>query len=321
MGYAGIWACLIFALYTKLHLEFLAVPFLPIATLGTAVAFYVGFKNNAAYERFWEGRKIWGGIVNESRSWATHILAYIPEGQAAEPTEEKRNLIKRQLAWVNSLRIQLRAKSRFEDGNHPKVKARLERDRKHMRNDWDSDVANYLSAEEAQAVKGTINPATHILMAQASAIARLQRTGTLDLFHQIDLMAIHRECLALQGKCERIKNTPFPRQYAVFSLWFTRVFIALLPFGLLNVFVANLEKTSMLGGLSHLVSMVIASALLTWVFATMEGIGDASEDPFERSMNDVPMNNLCRVIERDLLQLLGGEKIPEPEAPSGFLMY
>lgn len=58
---AAAWAGAVFALYALGDLAFLRVPFLPIATIGTAVAFYVGFKNNAAYERFWEGRKIWGG--------------------------------------------------------------------------------------------------------------------------------------------------------------------------------------------------------------------------------------------------------------------
>tara|TARA_B100000795_G_scaffold35292_1_gene23312 strand:+ start:26607 stop:26840 length:234 start_codon:yes stop_codon:yes gene_type:complete len=50
-----------------------AIPWLPISVVGTAVAFYVGFKNNQAYDRMWEAHKIWGGIVNESRTWGMLI--------------------------------------------------------------------------------------------------------------------------------------------------------------------------------------------------------------------------------------------------------
>src|SRR5215207_3329817 len=89
---AGPWAVVVYALYAYGGLWFLRVPFLPIATVGTAVAFYVGFKNNAAYERFWEGRKIWGGIVNASRSWATAVVSYIDvneEGPQAQDTRRE----------------------------------------------------------------------------------------------------------------------------------------------------------------------------------------------------------------------------------------
>ena len=74
---SALWSLTIYLAYSEIGLTILRVPFLPIATVGTAVAFYVGFKNNAAYDRFWEGRKIWGGIVNASRTWATAVQAYV----------------------------------------------------------------------------------------------------------------------------------------------------------------------------------------------------------------------------------------------------
>lgn len=67
--------------------------------------------------------------------------------------------------------------------------------------------------------------------------------------------------------------------------------------------------------------MVLASGLVGWVFLTMEGIGDSSEDPFERSMNDVPMNALSRTIEIDLREMLGETDLPEREQPAGFVLY
>ena len=53
------------------------LPWLPISIIGTAVAFYVGFKNNSAYARMWEARKIWGAIINSSRSWGMYVDSFV----------------------------------------------------------------------------------------------------------------------------------------------------------------------------------------------------------------------------------------------------
>jgi len=323
MLYAAVWAFIIFSLFQFAGFRFLRLPFLPIATVGTAVAFYVGFKNNAAYERFWEGRKIWGGIVNESRTWVSQILAYVePSDEDPEARAVRKRLVYRQLAWVNALRLQLRKESRFFHQPAKGTKKRLEDHADHMRNDWQVEVSSYLSKEESDHIKKMVNPATHLLNEQAQELKKLYVDKRLDLFHQIALMEIQRELYALQGKCERIKNTPFPRQYAEFSRWFTRVFVTLVPCGLLSIFPKELV-TAGRGGLSlvDLIPMLASASLITWVFVTMEGVGDASEDPFERSINDVPMNAICRTIERDALQLLGEEKIPDAEKPFGFVLY
>ena len=169
---AGPWAVLVFSLYAYAGLWFLRVPFLPIATVGTAVAFYVGFKNNAAYERFWEGRKIWGGIVNASRTWATAVVSYIDVGDAGDDAKAtRRELVYRHLAWINALRLQLRKTSRFHDKPARSTKRRLERHAEHMRNDWNAELSPFLSAEELTATSTVANAATHLLAHQGTRIA------------------------------------------------------------------------------------------------------------------------------------------------------
>jgi putative membrane protein len=320
---ASLWAAAVFALYAYAKLEFLRVPFLPIASVGTAVAFYVGFKNNASYERFWEGRKIWGGIVNASRSWATNVISYVNPGDEGSLARENRQaLIYRQLAWVNALRLQLRAKSRFIDTSHGGTRRRLEKHADHMRNDWDKEISPFLSPSEHESFKGMKNPATHMLTKQATHLSEMVSTKRLDLFHQIAMMETVTELYGLQGKCERIKNTPFPRMYAEYSRVFTRVFVALIPFGLLDVFADNVH--SAITGAetwTPIIPMILSCALVTWVFTTMEAIGDATEDPFERSMSDVPMNALSRTIEIDLRQMLGETDLPDPEQAVGPILY
>ena len=90
-----------------------SIPWLPVSIIGTAVAFYVGFKNNQAYDRMWEARKIWGGIVNDSRSWGMMVDGYITNLFNENPKPEaelkqiKQTLIYRHIAWLYAHRSQL----------------------------------------------------------------------------------------------------------------------------------------------------------------------------------------------------------------------
>lgn len=70
--------------------------------MGIAVAFYLGFKNNSSYDRTWEARKIWGSIVNNSRSFGSAVMAFV---QSKEHKEEQQELIYRRLAWLTCLRF------------------------------------------------------------------------------------------------------------------------------------------------------------------------------------------------------------------------
>src|SRR5215217_2011832 len=72
-----VWMLLVTAVYNYTHWRWMSIPWLPLSVVGTAVAFYVGFKNNQAYDRLWEGRKIWGSIINSSRSWGSMVKAYV----------------------------------------------------------------------------------------------------------------------------------------------------------------------------------------------------------------------------------------------------
>lgn len=320
---AGLWASFIYLLYAYGGLEFIKIPFLPIATIGTAVAFYVGFKNNAAYERFWEGRKIWGAIVNASRTWGTDVMSYVDAGDDSERAKQTRKeLIYRHMAWMNALRLQLRKNSRFFNKPARATKKRLEDHAEVMRNDWDTEISGFLSAEEFEEVTKMANSATHLLTEQGKQLAQLVKEGRMDLFHQIAMMEVVEELYTHQGKCERIKNTPFPRFYAEYSRIFVRVFVFLLPFGMLDVFTSHLEAaTTTYQTLVPIIPMIAASGLVTWVFSTMESVGDATEDPFERSMNDVPMNALCRTIEIDMRQMLGETDLPPKETPIDNILY
>lgn len=177
----------------------------------------------------------------------------------------------------------------------------------------EEEVKNVLCEEEFDLYKSKANMATQILHKQG---LRLQELRNLDYFEDFRHMEFHKlitEFMADQGRSERIKNFPFPRQYSSVAFWMTVLFAIITPFGLLNIF-HDLN--------SHTVWLTVPfSALIIWVFFLMELIGDFSENPFEGTYNDVPITSISRAIEIDLREMLGEANIPAPlKAENGFLM-
>ncbi|MEZ4943576.1 MAG: bestrophin family ion channel [Saprospiraceae bacterium] len=303
------------ALYTWLGCGWMAVPWLPIALVGTAVAFLVGFKNNASYDRTWEARKAWGAIVNDSRSWGIMVKDYVTNKHAAAPLpktalrEEHRRLTHRHLAWLAALRHQLREPRAWENMTRahnieyrkkvfkvPEYETTLE-----------AELANFLSPEEMAAVLGKKNRATQIIGLQSAHLQTLLDKGLIEDFRHMELMNLLTAFYDHQGVSERIKNFPYPRQFATINLYFIRLFVLLVPFGMLREF----EKLG-----DHFVWLTIPfSVMVSWVFTTMEKIGDSTENPFEGSANDVPITALSRTIEIDLREMLDETEIPEGLKP------
>lgn len=167
--------------------------------------------------------------------------------------------------------------------------------------------------EEFNVIKGKTNLAAQILHRQGVRLQELKEKGNIDEFPHLEFHKLISEFYADQGRSERIKNFPFPRQYASVAFWMTIIFSILTPFGLLNMF-HDLK--------SHTVWLTVPfSGLIIWVFFLMEMIGDFSENPFEGTYNDVPITSISRGIEIDLREMLGEENIPKPiSAENGFLM-
>lgn len=315
-----IWSAAV--VYGFHHLEHhnidIRIPFLPLSTIGIAVAFYIGFKNNASYDRFWEARKIWGGIVNYSRTWGNQVRSFVTNHHAQEklsPEELKeihRVLIYRHIAWLYALKLQLRKPNPNRQKKLKKM-TKLTIDSPEAKH-WKEEVAPFLDNGECEMVIQFQNTATQIVRKQGSHMRELvEEHGLIDDFRHMEMMRVQEEFYNLQGKSERIKNTPFPRQYAFFSKVFTWIFILLLPFGMVGEFAAS--------GHDLIWLTVPFCVLISWIFITMELVGDNSEDPFENFVNDVPLNALCRTIEIDLREMLGETDLPPKiQAVDGILM-
>jgi ion channel-forming bestrophin family protein len=293
-------------LYQFFGWKWLALPWLPIALIGTAVSFIVSFKNNASYERSWEARRIWGSIVNTSRAFASSILGYIELNGVAESETRivRLRLIKRHVAWLTALRFQLREPRQWETmgrKHNAEYKATYSIDE--HENSLSEVLGKYLPEVELNQVVNQSNKAAQILAIQSAEIKELHNQGLIDGFKHVSLQNIINSLYDHQGGSERIKNYPYPRQYATLNLFYVWIFAFLVPFGMLEEFENKLG--------SEFVWLTIPFATLAgWIFTTMEKVGESTENPFEGSANDIPITQISRNIEIDLLEMLGEKNLP-----------
>jgi len=290
----------------------ISLPWLPIALVGTAVAFIVGFKNNATYGRMWEARQIWGSIINSSRSWGIMAMDFVTSPDRATNTHELKEihtrLIYRHIAWLTALRFQLREPRAWENlSRNYNVEYKKHYHIPEHESKLEDELAKFLSTEDLNYVLSKKNRATQLIHLQSSDLRKLREAGMIDGFRHIELENLLVNLYEQQGKCERIKNFPYPRQFATLSLYFVCLFSILVPFGLLQEF----DKLG-----EYFVWLTIPfSVLVSWIFLTMEKIGEATENPFEGTPNDIPVAALSRNIEIDLREMLDESNIPAPMQP------
>ncbi len=183
--------------------------------------------------------------------------------------------------------------------------------------EWNSKLEDaiepLLSKDDYEYVLSKGNRASHLLSLQSMDLKTLKQSGAIEDFRHMELQKILNDFYVQQGKNERIKKFPFPRQYGSMSFVFVAIFILLLPFGMVSEFAKLGEWGTWLS--------IPFTVLVAWVYLVMELVGDYSENPFEGMGNDVPMLSLCRTIEIDLKEMLGETDLPpEVEPIKGVLM-
>jgi putative membrane protein len=306
------WMLIVTGGYYFTHSKFFTLPWLPLSLIGTAVAFYVGFKNNQSYDRVWEARKIWGAIINNSRMLGTMIKHLQSNENPGSPQTEniRKQFVYRHIAYIYQLRHQLLEPTAWEHVSLPWVFGSLNRRRQNrMLKMYEQELdilsqQNYLTQEEKARLQVVSNKATQLLDIQTAVVQKLFQDGHVNMMQQIELQRIINSFYEEQGKAERIKRFPLPRQYGGYGFVFVCIFVFLLPFGIVGEF----SKP----GDAYVWLSVPVGVLVGWIYVVMEMIGDYSENPFEGLPNDIPMLSICRTIEIDLLQMNGEKEIPKP---------
>ena len=298
-----LYATVIQIIFYFLKIKF-SLPWQAVSVLGVAVAFYLGFKNNSSYDR------TWGGIVNNSRTFGAACTTFI---QGEKTDSIKKELIYRHIAWMTALRYQLRLSRTWEHTELRVSEKYFPNVCEKYRTSLENELSKYIPTDEVQLVNSKSNAAVQILAKQSQRLQELKDQGYFEDFRHMEFHHIIENLYTEQGKAERIKNFPFPRQYASTAVWLTMIFSALVPFAMLSIL--NPES-----GWIYWLSPLI-SGLIVWSFALMEMIGDYSENPFEGTYNDVPITAIAIGIEIDLREMIDDSNIPEAIQPvNGFLM-
>jgi putative membrane protein len=257
------------------HILRTTISLVPFTLIGLALSIFLGFRNNTSYDRFWEGRRLWGALVNVTRSFARRTSLYMAPAPGEDPALAaalRSELVHRTVAYAHALRMHLRAGI-----------------------DWD-ELATYLPVDELSALRAQRNVPVAILHGTAARLRDAYAKGRIHALHLPALEQSLTELTDIQGGCERIKNTPIPFSYTVLIHQLVAAYCFALPFGLVET----------LHGWTPIVVLLVAHA-----FLGLDAVGDEIEDPFGTDPNDLPLATLSRMIEVNLRQSLDESEVPE----------
>jgi len=258
-----------------------------ITVFGTIISLFLAFKTNESYNRWWEARMLWGSMVNYSRSFGRQVLNLvtpdldISSDSVQELAEIKKELVYRHLAYINALRLALRKQDSWEE------------------------LDPFLGSEERKRMSKYANIPAQLINLQAQRLKSLFNNNRND-FRYMQIDSTLNEFYNIQGGCERIKNTVFPRIYSHLTTVFTWVFAFSLIFSLYDEL--NWQ-------------ILVMRAIVAYVFLALEQISRSLKDPFENDISDTPMTAICRTIEIDLRQMLEETDIPKPVEPVKGILY
>lgn len=281
----GTWKNLLFSIMTcslaylvnEIWLsKYFSFPTIIPTVLGTSLAFFIGFNNNQAYDRWWEARKIWGAIVNNSRTWSRQVLYYAKPSDALGEDELRKiqvRMVKRHVGFLYALKMGLRRT------NNMKYK-------------------DYLGEEEGNEVSEYTNVHNAILSWQADDLNTLYDKGCIDGFKFRELSGMITTFSDDMGGSERINNTVFPTTYNYYSRAFIWVFV---------------YSVTMSIGNSIGIWAIVFGGLVGYVFFTIQAMGQLVVNPFENhNITGTPLDQIIRTIEINLFEMLGEENIPQP---------
>ena len=276
--------------YKVLHWDWVALPHIPLALYGSAIGIILAFRNNSAYSRWWEGRTLWGSVVNNSRCWGRQVVTGMraqSPSEAAELKQVQRQLVYFQIAYVHALRQHLRQLDPWAE-----VTPLLEQAGS--------------GAEDLKLLKTQKNLPLGLQTKMGAMLDDCLERGWMDPMQWRALDESLNDLADAQGGTERIKNTPMPKQYDYFPQLFVKIYCVLLPLAL----VTSMGWFTPLG-----------STLVGFIFLALDKIGRDLEDPFDNTIYDVPMTSISTGIEVSLRQILGEADVPEPVKPVAGVLW
>lgn len=222
------------------------------------------FRTNTAYERFWEGRKAWGMLVNTVRNLSRQILVAILEKEHSD-RQAKIAAVKMLPAFAIALKLHLRSES------------------------INSELAANLSPEQFERLKTMNHPPLEIAFWLSGYLQEQTQQGKLDRYQLNDMIQLLHQMVDVVGICERILRTPIPLAYAIHLKQLLMIYCLSLPF-------------QMVDQLEWMTAPIVT--LISFTLLGIEEIGIQIEDPFGHDTNDLPLDNICNAMQRNIDDLI-----------------
>ena len=275
-------------LVTVVHGNFFALKItlttIPFTLMALPLAIFLGFRNSAAYDRYWEGRKLWGELVLRCRALSRQCQSFIQPAdlaQAAEAEAARQRLLYRTIAFVHALRLQLRDQTDY------------------------SEIRRWVPDAEWSQLQAASNKHDRLVLEMGKELGQCQRRGWIDPCLTVTLDNTLSALNAAAASCERIKSTPIPFSYTLLLHRTAYLYCFLLPFGLVDT----------IGFMTPFVVAIVA-----YTFFGLDALGDEIEEPFGMEANDLPLDTLCRAIEINLLESLDETELPAKLEPVNYCL-
>lgn len=243
---------------------------IPFTLIGLPLAIFLGFRNTAAYDRYWEGRKLWGELVLRCRSLTRQCQSFIHpaalSGQTAEVEAARQRILYRAIAFAHALRLQLRGQSEF------------------------GELQRWVPEAEWPGLQQASSKSDALMLAMGKELGQCLQQGWIESCLAVTIDNTLSAMTAAAASCERIKSTPVPFSYTLLLHRTAYLYCFLLPFGLVDT----------IGFMTPFVVAIVA-----YTFFGLDALGDEIEEPFGLEPNDLPLDTLCRAIEVNLLESLG----------------
>ena len=256
-----------FGLFISL-LDFLNLPVsLPILSSivpSIVLGLLLVFRTNTAYERYWEGRKLWGSLVNTVRNLARQIWVSVDEKEPQDFTDKK-SVLRLLPAFAVATKLHLRMEY---------VNAELE---------------HLMSQSQYQKLKSMNNPPLEIAFWIADYLHKQSNQNCLNVYQLTALQKLVDNLVDTLGGCERILKTPIPLAYAIHLKQLLLLYCLSLPFQLVD-------------NLSWGTGLVVA--LVSFTLFGIEEIGIEIENPFGHDANDLPLDSICATMQRNIDDLI-----------------
>ncbi|MBY0570665.1 MAG: bestrophin family protein [Burkholderiaceae bacterium] len=263
----------------KLKITLTTIPF---TLIGLPISIFLGFRNNTAYDRFWEARKLWGELLIRSRNLSRQcqsLIAYPATAVASNGlTDIRVRMIYRAIAFSYALKNLLR--------DLP-----------------GEDMPQWLTQEEVTLMQSSKNKPDFLINRMALDLQQSMNEKRIDPCLAANIDTTLSAITAAAAACERIKNTPIPFSYTLLLHRTAYIYCFLLPFGLVD-------------SIGFMTPFVVA--IVAYTFFGLDALGDEIEEPFGLDANDLPLDAICRAIEIDLLEAIQHVPLPAPMLPVGY---